>query len=97
VPSGLIGIAALPGVVAQERLVFDGGALAFLRGIKAIGGVTPAAGYRSLPPGALRRVMRALDREHKGRITWHIVYGRLGSGHASPFLAAEARRKAQVL
>ena len=78
-PSGLVEIPTLPGVVAEERLVPDGGALGFLRGMQAIGGLTPRAGYRPLAPGALRRAIRALDAHHGGRVTWHIVYGRLGS------------------
>ncbi len=78
-PSGLVEIAALPGVVAEERLVPDGSALAFLRGMKAIGGLTPKAAYRPLPPGSLRRAIRALDAHFCGRVTWHIVYGQLRS------------------
>lgn len=78
-PSGLVEIPTLPGVVAEERLVPDGGALGFLRGMRAIGGLTPRVGYRPLAPGALRRAIRALDAHHGGRVTWHIVYGRLGS------------------
>jgi malonyl-CoA O-methyltransferase len=78
-PNGLVDVPSLPGIVAEERLVPDGGALAFLRGMKAIGGLTAKAGYRPLPPGALRRAIRALDAHSSGRVTWHIVYGRLGS------------------
>jgi malonyl-CoA O-methyltransferase len=77
-PSGLVEAPPLPGIVAEERIVSAGGALAFLRGLKAMGGLTPRAGYPPLPPGALRRAMRALDAGHGGRIGWHIVYGRLG-------------------
>jgi malonyl-CoA O-methyltransferase len=78
-PSGLVETPLLPGIVAEERIVSEGGALAFLRGLKAIGGLTPRAGYPPLPAGALRRAMRALDARHGGRLTWHIVYGRLNS------------------
>jgi malonyl-CoA O-methyltransferase len=82
-PSGLIDLPALPGIVDEERLVTDVDALAFLRRIKAIGGLTPKEGYAPLSAGALRRVIRAADERHGGRITWHIVYGRVGSAEAS--------------
>jgi malonyl-CoA O-methyltransferase len=75
-PSGLVEIPALSGILAEERLVPEASALGFLRGMKAIGGLTPRAGYRPLPPGALRRAIRTLDARFGGRVTWHIVYGR---------------------
>jgi malonyl-CoA O-methyltransferase len=78
-PTGLADIPSLPGVVEEERLVPDTSALAFLRRMKAVGGLTPREGYTPLPPGALRRAIRAAEAEHGGRITWHIVYGRLGA------------------
>lgn len=75
-PSGTVPIEPLPGVVADEHLAPDPSALDFLRRMKAVGGLTPRDGYRPLPPGALRRAIRAADA--LGRpITWHIVYGRL--------------------
>lgn len=78
-PSGLVEMPALPGLVAEERLVSDGGALSFLRAMKSVGGLTPRRGYRPLAPGALRRAIRSLDARHGGRVTWHIVYGCLRS------------------
>jgi malonyl-CoA O-methyltransferase len=77
-PIGLAPIPALPGVVEEERLTLDASALAFLRRMEAVGGLTPREDYISLPPGKLRRAIRAGDARHGGRITWHIVYGRLG-------------------
>jgi malonyl-CoA O-methyltransferase len=82
-PSGLVELAELPGIVAQESLPADAGTLSFLRRIKAIGGLTPKRGYAPLSAGALRRAIRAADERHGGRITWHILYGRLGSSEAS--------------
>lgn len=82
-PIGLIDIPELPGIVDEERLVVDANALSFLRRMKAIGGLTPKEGYAPLSAGALRRAIRAADTRHGGRITWHIVYGRLGSSEAS--------------
>ncbi|MGA8690907.1 MAG: methyltransferase domain-containing protein [Methyloceanibacter sp.] len=82
-PSGLVDIPELPGIVDEERLVADTNALAFLRRLKAIGGLTPKEGYAPLSAGALRRAIRAADERHGGRTTWHIVYGRVGSMEAS--------------
>jgi len=47
--------------------------------MKAVGGLTPREGYASLAAGALRRAIRAADVKFGGRITWHIIYGRLGA------------------
>jgi malonyl-CoA O-methyltransferase len=77
-PNGLAAIQTLPGIVAEERLTPDTNALAFLRRMKSVGGLTPRDGYRPLSPGALRRTIRAAD-ARGGRITWHVVYGRLGT------------------
>ena len=82
-PSALIDLPALPGIVDEERLITEAHALSFLRRIKGIGGLTPKEGYAPLSAGALRRVIRAVDEQHCGRITWHIVYGRVGSVEAS--------------
>jgi malonyl-CoA O-methyltransferase len=76
-PSGLAEIAPLPGVVEEERLMPDTDALSFLRRMKAVGGLTPKEGYAPLSPGELRRAIHAADTSFGGRITWHIVYGRL--------------------
>jgi malonyl-CoA O-methyltransferase len=77
-PSGLVDMRPLPGLVEEERLAPDADALSFLRRMRAVGGLTPREGYAPLSPGALRRAVRAADAKYAGRITWHIVYGRLG-------------------
>jgi malonyl-CoA O-methyltransferase len=81
--SGLIDMPKLPGIVDEDYLVADANAIAFLRRMKAIGGLTPKEGYAPLSAGALRRAIRAADERHAGCITWHIVYGRVGSVEAS--------------
>ncbi len=55
--------------------------------MKAVGGLTPREGYAPLSPGALRRAIRAADATHGGRITWHIVYGRLTASVSSPSIS----------
>ncbi len=86
-PIGLLDIPDLPGIVDEEQLVVDAGTLGFLRRMKAIGGLTPREGYTPLPAGALRRAVRAADETHGGRITWHIVYGRLAASQSSPSIS----------
>lgn len=76
-PSGVPNLPAIPGVIEEEYLTPDKDSLSFLRRIKAIGGLTPQEGYQPLPPGALRRAIRATNLRFGGRVTWHIVYGRL--------------------
>ena len=55
--------------------------------MKAVGGLTPREGYAALPPGRLRRAIRAADEDYGGRITWHIVYGRLAASQSSPSIS----------
>jgi malonyl-CoA O-methyltransferase len=86
-PSGLLDVPELPGIVDEERIVADTDALGFLRRMKAVGGLTPREGYAPLPPGRLRRAIRAADKSHAGRITWHIVYGRLAASQSSPSIS----------
>jgi malonyl-CoA O-methyltransferase len=86
-PIGLLDIPDLPGIVDEEKLIVDADALGFLRRMKAIGGLTPREGYAPLPAGALRRAVRAADETHGGRITWHIVYGRLVASQSRPSIS----------
>jgi malonyl-CoA O-methyltransferase len=86
-PIGLLDIPELPGVVDEERIVADDHTLGFLRRMKAVGGLTPREGYATLPPGRLRRAIRAADKSHGGHITWHIVYGRLAASQSSPSIS----------
>jgi malonyl-CoA O-methyltransferase len=86
-PIGLLEIPELPGIVDEERIVADTGTLSFLRRMKAVGGLTPREGYAPLPPGRLRRAIRAADKSHDGRITWHIVYGRLAASQSRPSIS----------
>lgn len=86
-PVGLLEIPELPGIVDEDRIVADTDTLGFLRRMKAVGGLTPREGYATLPPGRLRRAIRAADTQHGGRITWHIVYGRLAASQSSPSIS----------
>jgi len=76
-PSGIPDLPGIPGVVEEEHLTPDNDSLSFLRRMKAVGGLTPREGYTTLTPGALRRAIRATNLRFGGRVTWHIVYGRL--------------------
>lgn len=69
-------LACLPAggrIEARPRLMRYAGAAEFLASLKRIGADMPAAGYRPLPPGALRRVMRRF--ETGLAVTYNIVYG----------------------
>ncbi len=76
-PSGMLELPTIPHAVAEERLTPDSDALSFLRRMKAVGGLTPREGYRPMQSGSLRRAIRATNLRFGGRVTWHIVYGRL--------------------
>jgi len=86
-PIGILDIPDLPGIVDEEELTVDVDTLGFLCRMKVIGGLTPREGYAPLTAGALRRAIRAADKKHGGRITWHIVYGRLAASQSSPSLS----------
>ena len=86
-PSGLLDVPELPGIVEEERLIVDADTLGFLRRMKAIGGLTPREDYAPLAAGALRRAIHAADQRNGGRITWHIVYGRLAASQSSPSIS----------
>lgn len=77
-PSGTPHLPPIPGIVEEEHLTPDKDSLSFLRRMQAVGGLTPRDGYAPLTAGALRRALRATNLRFGGRITWHIVYGRLG-------------------
>jgi hypothetical protein len=38
-------------------------------------------------PGILRRAIRLADARHGGRVTWHIVYGRVDASQSSPSIS----------
>jgi malonyl-CoA O-methyltransferase len=79
-PEGVVAMPRLPGIVHEEHRCLDfADGLAFLRQLRAIGAATPRDGYRPLSAGALRAALRDLDRDHGGRVTWHLVYGHLMS------------------
>ncbi|MGY0831945.1 dethiobiotin synthase [Azospirillum argentinense] len=73
------------GSVEEERLPrrhADG--LEFLAELKGIGAHLPAEGRRPLPPGALRRVLRRLERPEGLTMTHHIAYGLFRKDGAQP-------------
>jgi malonyl-CoA O-methyltransferase len=86
-PIGIPDIPELPGVVAEERVSVDADALGFLHRLRSIGGLIPREGYSPLSAGALRRTIRTANEKHGGRITWHIVYGRLAASQSNPSIS----------
>ena len=75
--SGTPNLPSIPGVVEEEHLTPDKDSLSFLRRMKAVGGLQPRDGYEPLTAGELRRAIRTTNLLFGGRVTWHIVYGRL--------------------
>jgi malonyl-CoA O-methyltransferase len=75
-PAGSRMVPELPGTAREQRdtVVYPSGR-AFLAAMKAIGAGEPAPDYRPLPPGAMRRALRRLERDHGASVTWHLVYG----------------------
>ncbi len=75
-PAGVVSMPTLPGIVESEKVVvcYDT-ASEFLTSMKAIGAGEPRVGYRSVPPGTLRRALRRLERAHEARVTWQLVFG----------------------
>ena len=68
----------LPGLIDEEHIALDfGSAHGFLTHLKAIGASHPSADYSPLSAGRLRAALRHHEANHGGRVTWHIVYGRL--------------------
>lgn len=76
-PSGVPHLPEIPGVFEEEHLTPEKDSLSFLRRMKAVGGLHPRDGYEPLAAGELRRAIRATNLQFGGRVTWHIVYGRL--------------------
>ena len=86
-PIGLLEIPELPGIVDEERIVADHDTLGFLRRMKAVGGLTPREGYAALAARQASPRHPRRRQEHGGRITWHIVYGRLAASQSSPSIS----------
>ncbi|WP_114858772.1 dethiobiotin synthase [Azospirillum brasilense] len=73
------------GSVAEERLLRrHANGLEFLAELKGIGAHLPAEGRRPLSPGALRRVLRRLERPEGLTMTHHIAYGLFRKDGAQP-------------
>ncbi|ODR98785.1 hypothetical protein AUC68_06150 [Methyloceanibacter methanicus] len=75
--SGMPHLPEMTCVVEEEHVTPDKDSLSFLRRMQAVGGLHPRDGYVPLTAGELRRAIRATNFRFGGRVTWHIVYGRL--------------------
>lgn len=61
----------------EEHWTYDfGGAKGFLAHVKGIGATVPDSTHAALRPAAMRAVMRAFD-EEGGKLTYHILFGRV--------------------
>lgn len=83
-PDGTVAMPQLPGVMEELDIPMSHpDSRAFLAGMRAIGAGEPRRGYAPVSGGALRRALRRLEREHGARVTWNIVFGRLGPSAAT--------------
>ncbi len=83
VDPGLLDCRAPPGVFAESMERADyADALKFLRSLSQIGAGVPREGYA--PSNNLVRACRHFDAHFQGKITWHILYGRLDSSRSRP-------------
>ena len=86
-PVGLLEIPELPGVIDEERIVADARHARFPapheggRRFDAARGLRRFAARQASPRHPRRR------QEQRGRITWHIVYGRLAASQSRPSIS----------
>lgn len=76
--SGMISLPHPAGVFREEKHVIKyDNTFAFLKNMKQIGANTPRKNYMNLNAGQLRKACKKTDENYDGKITWHILYGRL--------------------
>lgn len=69
-----------PGIIDEEKRTLDYKSTKnFLRTLKETGASTPQQNHRNLTPLEMRRALIACDEKYAGRMTWHILYGKLSS------------------
>lgn len=67
-------------IFREERNVIDyQNAQKFLKHIRKTGAHVPRQGYERLSGAQLAQACQAFDEQSQGRVTWHILYGRLFS------------------
>lgn len=78
VSSGLLNFAKPDSVFKEEQTVIDyGRPQNFLKHLKKTGAHVPRQGYQSLTKTQLSKVCDTMVAKSQGKISWHILYGRL--------------------
>ncbi len=79
--SGTIAMPTLPGQFLDQTItVQHENARDFFHSLRAIGAAIPNGNHKPLSTGTMRKALKLLDHNTMGKISWQIVYGKLGSG-----------------
>lgn len=77
-PSGIHDFKKPSGIFREEfKTIVYPNLSSFLNSLKKTGACTPAPEYRQLERSQIIRAIRLFDEMFEGRMTWHILYGRL--------------------
>ncbi len=77
-PSGVLDFPTPPNIYRQEEMLVNyTNAFDFLHSIKNIGAGVARKSYIPLTPQQIKQACNKFDKEYKGNITWHILYGRI--------------------
>ncbi len=76
--SGVLPFQSLPGIFKEEDLthIYDD-AFHFLSSLKKMGASQAVSGYKPMDFGQMKQACNHFDQAYAGRVTWHILYGRL--------------------
>ncbi len=77
-PSGILEFPTPPNIYRQEEMLVNyTNAFDFLHSIKDIGAGVARKNYIPLTPKQIKQACNKFDKDYKGNITWHILYGRI--------------------
>ncbi|PCJ01060.1 MAG: biotin biosynthesis protein [Alphaproteobacteria bacterium] len=75
---GILDFPTSSDIYREENIMHDyKGAVDFLRSMKNIGAGTARKDYTPLTHSEMKQACAALDRNHGGKTTWHVLYGRI--------------------
>lgn len=75
---GILDFPTSSDIYREENIMHDyKGAVDFLRSMKNIGAGTARKDYTPLTHSEMKQACAVLDRNHGGKTTWHVLYGRI--------------------